>query len=168
MPLGATGNIARPEQRFLCELSLPFPCHFLSSPYLPSRPSIARISIISSMISQTWRVNRILFAIFNQPFRNCPCFQYREWWPSWTSMVVFILLFPPFYSSPSILNILPSRQRLHRSRYFARITISPDSLFAVETDRNTAFYEVIFVQVPWCFRPRMKAIFCTDCKNVSS
>lgn len=58
-----------------------------------------------------------------------------------------------FYSSPSVLNILPSRQRLHR--YFARITISPDSLFAVETEWNAAFYVVIFVQVPRCFRRKL-------------
>lgn len=90
-------------------------------------------SIISSMISQTSTVNRILFADF-QPalFRNC--FQYGEWRAS---------ILPSFYSSPSISN---SGQ--HRSRYFTRITISLDSSFAVETDRNTTFYGAIFAQIP--------------------
>lgn len=85
----------------------------------------------------------------NRPFRNTPRFQYRECWPSrWWFLFYFLLLFLSIGLEHSAW-----RQRLHR--YFARITISPDSLFAVETEWNAAFYVVIFVQVPRCFRRKL-------------
>lgn len=144
--MGATGNIARLEQRFLRELSLPFPFQ----PF-----SIARISIISSMISQTSRVNRIFFAPISFPPPPIGLFETLPVSNTENAGLLDDGFYSTscFYSSPSVLNILPSRQRLHR--YFARITISPDSLFAVETEWNAAFYVVIFVQVPRCFRRKL-------------
>lgn len=110
-------------------------------------------SIISSMISQTSTVNRILFADF-QPalFRNC--FQYGEWRAS---------ILPSFYSSPSISNIRDSIVLviLHELPF---PWIARSRLKRTGTRRSTGPFLPKFL-LPWYSRPRVKAIPCTDCKK---
>lgn len=98
--MGATGNIARLEQRFLRELSLPFPFQ----PF-----SIARISIISSMISQTSRVNRIFFAPISFPPPPIGLFETLPVSNTENAGLLDDGFYSTscFYSSPSVLNILP-------------------------------------------------------------